>query len=124
MALPEQFYSPDRITLVVFRSGVASRGIPLTRPSSQRPRKAPLGHDLRWEAGLFGNYVAVADSHRSLGRHSSEVVWTATITATSPYLFAKYDTVFSEVRMNQYFRLGYGRGARRTHPSRASLMVV
>src|SRR5258708_31704330 len=62
--------------------------MPLTNPSSQRPRKAPRGQPFFRAAGLVGYSLFIALSHRATGLMSAEDPCRVAMSAASPYLFA------------------------------------
>jgi hypothetical protein len=65
--------------------------MPLTNPSSQRPRKAPRGQPFFRAAGLVGYSFSIALSHRATGLPSAEDPCRVAMSAASPYLFAIVD---------------------------------
>jgi hypothetical protein len=62
--------------------------MPLTNPSSQRPRKAARGHPFFRAAKLVGYSFSIAFSHRAIGLMLAEGPCRAAMIAASPYRFA------------------------------------
>src|ERR1039457_5222415 len=62
--------------------------MPLTSPSSQRPRKAPRGQPFFRAPVLVGYSFSIALSHRATGLMSGGAPCRAAMSAASPYRFA------------------------------------